>query len=383
MAFYKISIKTSLTMLNLKGLNPLISTRSSNTRAITFLLTEVLATITVASSLFTKTLEADSVVDNISGIVFSIQTICKEVTMLLCRDEFVALLNYVEEFWPVNEFGIESGTNIRNIQKSTSKALKIFRCLLLMCTVIIISEPFFAEGRQFPVSWIDISCIQTSLICYGVIYGFLCGCTIGLVIFLSLIDGLFFNLLSYGYCELEQVKYALFNLSIDGDVRGDQVETLREIAVLVRHHVTSLEYVQRVKKLMSKVMLYQFSSSLFTLCTGLYVLTYQGFPPSVEAAVKFVPFVACAAFQIFAYCVAGQKISEQTESIANAAYECRWWFKHQPRLQRSICLIIQRSHRRIVLSAGGLWNLDMDTFIRILKASFSLLTFMQTMYIPE
>lgn len=161
--------------------------------------------------------------------------------MLLYRNEFIALFNYVDEFWSVYEFGNESGKNIRKIQKSTSKALKIFRCLLLLCTVIIISEPLFAEGREFPVSWIDISCVQTSLICYGVVYAFLCCCTIGLVIFLSLIDGLFFNLLSYGYCELQQVKYALFNLSIDGDVCGDQVETLREIATLVRHHATSLE----------------------------------------------------------------------------------------------------------------------------------------------
>lgn len=53
-------------------------------------------------------------------------------------------------------------------------------------------------------------------------------------------DVLFFDLLPYSYCELEQIKDALFNLSINGDIR--KVGVIWETAVLVRHRGTSLEY---------------------------------------------------------------------------------------------------------------------------------------------
>ncbi|KAK9737127.1 7tm Odorant receptor [Popillia japonica] len=229
-------------MLNLKELNPLVSTRSSNIRTITILQTEELATISIASSLFTNTLESDSVVDNISDIVFSIQK------LLLFRSEFIALFNYVDKFWPIYEFGVES--------------IKIIKY-------------------------------------------------------------------NQSYCELEQIEDTLFNLSINGDIR--KVGVIWETAVLVRHRGTSLESAQRINKLMGKDMPRPFSATLFSSCTGLYVLTYKGFPPPpTEAAVKLVPFVVCAAFQVFAYGAAGEKNSEQTESIADAAHDCRWWVKCQP-----------------------------------------------------
>ncbi|KAF2888107.1 hypothetical protein ILUMI_18066, partial [Ignelater luminosus] len=58
----------------------------------------------------------------------------------------------------------------------------------------------------------------------------------------------------------------------------------------------------------------------------------------------------------------GAYLTFESGNVANAAFRSKWWVKTQPRLRRSIALIIQRSQKPETLTAGGMIKLNLETF---------------------
>lgn len=55
-------------------------------------------------------------------------------------------------------------------------------------------------------------------------------------------------------------------------------------------------------------------------------------------------------------------ILPKAASIGDAAFNSHWWIKHQPKLTKAVCLIIQRSQRKLKVTVGGLWVLNLETY---------------------
>ncbi|XP_017770514.1 PREDICTED: uncharacterized protein LOC108558192 [Nicrophorus vespilloides] len=70
-----------------------------------------------------------------------------------------------------------------------------------------------------------------------------------------------------------------------------------------------------------------------------------------------------------------------TSSIGDAAYDVPWYSKDQTKLRKSLSLIILRSQRTDKLTIGDMVDLNLVTYLSIVKNSLSICTLVQT--IPD
>nr|AVH87260.1 odorant receptor 19 [Holotrichia parallela] len=370
----------SLKILGNKGLNPIISTFASKIKAVVFILLDNMLGISIIMGLIYNTLDTYIIIDSCNAAAVLYQVVSKQIVLLIYRKEFSDVIYCVKKFWSSNKFGKKSSTKIHNIQYIVKKLLHIFKLTVLITTILYLLKPLMEGERVLPFTWMNFCNIERGTMCYVSSYILqICG-VIDILYGMVGFDSLFFILLSYGYCELEQVKYAFLDLNVNLSVNGDEIEVLQKIGILVRQHDRVLIFLRKVNKLFTNLLLCQFLTSVTCLCTGLFLLTAKGFPPSLTLILRYVPYIFTALSQICIYCTAGQIIGDQSESVANAAFETYWWTKRQPLFRRSIILIIERAQRRTQISAGGVFKLDMTTFVSILRGSVSALTLMQTFY---
>lgn len=59
------------------------------------------------------------------------------------------------------------------------------------------------------------------------------------------------------------------------------------------------------------------------------------------------------------------------ESLGYSIYECKWANRISPRLRAVMIIVIQRSQRREVLLAGGVINVNLESFTSVFKIFFA------------
>nr|WBF90958.1 odorant receptor SameORX [Schistocerca americana] len=84
-------------------------------------------------------------------------------------------------------------------------------------------------------------------------------------------------------------------------------------------------------------------------------------------------FFLAAVGQLFLYCWCGQQISHLTESISDAAYDSGWE-EHDVSTQKNVAFIMQRAQKTVVFKGGWFYTLTTETFVELLRLSFSYYT---------
>nr|QBB72997.1 odorant receptor [Protaetia brevitarsis] len=271
----------------------------------------------------------------------------------------------------------EDDKKIEQLGKRLQKAYAYALAVVLIC---FMTKPILVRQRILPsVGYVPCD-IRATLACYLICYASHCFGGIYTVTCFISTDSLFWTFLCYGYLEIKYVKHNLLNLKINKGRGGDDPEVLEKISSLVQHHAQILTYLQKVNDTFAAMLVYQFVASLCTLGMALFCLTMEGFPPSLRITVMYSPYYLASAQQIFVYCLAGGIISNQSASVADAAYNSEWWSKHQPNTRKALSLIILRSQREVKITVGGLWILNLNTFCAIVKAAMTMLTFMKNLY---
>ncbi|XP_012063182.1 PREDICTED: odorant receptor 30a-like [Atta cephalotes] len=68
-----------------------------------------------------------------------------------------------------------------------------------------------------------------------------------------------------------------------------------------------------------------------------------------------------------------------SKSIANAVYESLW-YDLLTNQKRTLTFIIMRSQKQVIITAGRITSLSLETFTSILKASASYVSVLHAMY---
>nr|QBB72959.1 odorant receptor [Protaetia brevitarsis] len=257
---------------------------------------------------------------------------------------------------------------------------KAYLFTIVVTVINFMIKPMLIQQRILPSVAYSPCDIQYSLTCYLVNY--ICQCCAGIyaALMISAIDLVFFSLLFYGYFELEYVKINLLNLKVDKKYSGDDPKVLKDIAFIVEHHDQTFRYLELINKAYAGILIYQCCSTLFIVGMSQFCLTINGFPPSMNTLLTYLPYYLASLGQVFIYCIAGGVIADQSESVGDAAYASEWWIRNQLKMRRALSLIIMRSQRRLNITVGGIWVLNLPTFCSIVKTSMSLLAFMKTAY---
>ncbi|KAK5641528.1 hypothetical protein RI129_010075 [Pyrocoelia pectoralis] len=107
------------------------------------------------------------------------------------------------------------------------------------------------------------------------------------------------------------------------------------------------------------------------------------FPPPLDVLAQCAIFLFCCSGELFIYCTGGTVINEETSSVANAIYACKWYAKTQPKLRKGVVMIIRRSLQGEQIAVGGMFELNLESFTNVMKTGMSFYTLMNAVYIEE
>lgn len=82
--------------------------------------------------------------------------------------------------------------------------------------------------------------------------------------------------------------------------------------------------------------------------------------------------------QLYAYSVVGDYLKTQTEEITFSIYSCNWNF-FSAKLMKNVVFIIMRAQQPLSFTAGHQLVVNLETFMMIVKSSFSYLSMLRVM----
>ncbi|RLZ02187.1 Odorant receptor 10 [Cephus cinctus] len=150
--------------------------------------------------------------------------------------------------------------------------------------------------------------------------------------------------------------------------------------VLVANHRRVIEFSDKIEDLFSYISLVQVLSSTLIICTiGFMFITSISSTKNILTLMKFGLFILGELWETLAYCLAGEYLSNQSQSISQAVYECPW-YKMQPRDSKMLMMIMIRAQKPLRITAGKFIFLSLDNFTDILKTSLSYISVLRAIY---
>ncbi|XP_047503804.1 odorant receptor Or1-like [Pieris napi] len=142
----------------------------------------------------------------------------------------------------------------------------------------------------------------------------------------------------------------------------------------IQQHQTTLKATVFLQRCFSLPVLAQFTVSVFIICATAYQLSVE--TANFIRTASMIFYLVVMMYQVFVYCYQGNEIQVESEAVCDAAYVSEW-LVCTPRMRRALVLLMTRTRCPVILSAGGLVNLSLKTFMGIIKASYTFFTVLQ------
>uniref|UniRef100_A0A6P7FML6 Odorant receptor n=1 Tax=Diabrotica virgifera virgifera TaxID=50390 RepID=A0A6P7FML6_DIAVI len=324
---------------------------------------------------------------NLALIISTFQASYKTIVMWYKASELKELLDdIITKFWPYNLAG-----------EDLSKRLKTFYFIIMIVMLSLLSAaflfgivflvvPLFAEKRQLPFP-AKYSFDWSPSPIYQLVY---LSHTIGfLVVMVSCILGVDCMFLGIGASAVTQYRilqraFAYYNAPEMREVGQKLKELDREgyasvyddkaeyFTRCLNHHLLLLKIVKNMNSVFSLIVLVQLLCSVSGLCLGTYMMTRDEFTADklILAAVLALGYLD----QLMVYCIIGNELNYQASLLPEYIYKSNWGELENRSLQRDVIFLIQHSQRVPQLSAYGLYDINMNSFVKVLKLAFSFYT---------
>nr|ALR72581.1 odorant receptor OR38 [Colaphellus bowringi] len=156
----------------------------------------------------------------------------------------------------------------------------------------------------------------------------------------------------------------------DDDGIAEELQKImnRKLVECVHHHRYILEFAEEANSLFTTSILGQFAVSVIIICTTLFEMTLVPF-----ASIKFISLILyqyCMLMEIFIVCYFGNEVILESSKLTKYAYHSDWRDCSQE-FKRNLLFFMTRSQRALKLYAGGFFTLSLDTYVKILKSSWS------------
>ncbi|XP_071052096.1 putative odorant receptor 92a [Onthophagus taurus] len=234
------------------------------------------------------------------------QILFKFLFILYLRKNVGKVMKGIVISWPDNIFGKKLENEIKKTKNDYIQLYRKYRVVIwgtvfiytIKAPISLYKVPLFVwhqlfDGENYKLMVLNVIFQQYYIIVVGY----------------SLIayDALFFALMSHCYTQFQAIKHAFESLDYD----ADEYVLYKKFSDIVKHHGFILETINDVNRIFSIQLLNHFFTVMISLCSGIFLLNLNGFPPSFESILTYIPYLACYHFQLYLYCAKGQDISEQ------------------------------------------------------------------------
>ncbi|XP_072750380.1 odorant receptor 4-like isoform X2 [Anoplolepis gracilipes] len=193
---------------------------------------------------------------------------------------------------------------------------------------------------------------------------------------IAIVNGLIFSLVFHVSGQIDIICRSFKTISKNIHDKSS-VSTL---GMIIERHNRVILFSEQIGKLFSFITLMQVAANTLVICCIGFLITVSIHnETSVFVLVKGILAYVAIMIEAFIICFAGEYLSIKSKSISDAAYESLWYDISSSQ-GKVISFMILRSQKRLVITAGKLIILSLETFASIIKASASYVSVLHAMY---
>ncbi|XP_074037331.1 odorant receptor 46a [Leptinotarsa decemlineata] len=194
----------------------------------------------------------------------------------------------------------------------------------------------------------------------------------------SCLDMLAMSLMGICAAQIEVLNRTIISLNDcdeSGMYRSDQVN--RGLKNCVKHHVKIIRFHEILEKVFSMIILMQYATSAAVICNIGFQLVHVD-PMSMQLIPILVYFIAMM-IQLAIYCWFGNEIIVKSLDIRDSCYNFKW-FESDLKARKTITIIMERSKKPMLLTAGKFSVLSLQSYTSVMRTSYSYFALLQTLY---
>ncbi|XP_071569015.1 odorant receptor 22c-like [Temnothorax nylanderi] len=153
--------------------------------------------------------------------------------------------------------------------------------------------------------------------------------------------------------------------------------TLRSLIIKHQRIIIFAESIETLFTYIAFMML--LSDTIIICCLGFVIVTSLNSPNVAAILVKSVLFYITINVEAFIYCFSGEHLSAKSEMIGSAAYDSLW-YNFPVKESRTILFLIVRSQKSLTITSGRIFDLSLERFTSVIKASLSYISVLLAMY---
>ncbi|KAJ3658568.1 hypothetical protein Zmor_010301 [Zophobas morio] len=248
---------------------------------------------------------------------------------------------------------------------------------IVMAEIVWNVPVIFSKEKKFPIyPWLPYDPTSTNLIYYAMLVY-----TTSVMLYdgfvATMTDPLIGGLAYHATAQIKILKYNLEN--IDKHVHKITMENeystiaykmaYKHLKQCVNRHNHILNFFVDYEECFSWCVFWQFASSVLALCFCCRGSTLVAIA-SISSLTYFLCFLVISG-QILFYCHYGTLLYEENKSLAESIY-MGCWFQCDVKIRKVLIMMMERSKRSMVFTAGAVINVTFQTFLSVLKTSYSL-----------
>ncbi|NP_001177534.1 odorant receptor 125 [Nasonia vitripennis] len=257
------------------------------------------------------------------------------------------------------------------LNKYTTKILNIFQNILVLSQatgIFFCVLPFITlepADYEIPYKTYQFYDDTTAM-------GFTITCVIQ---FIALIFGIFINVsmdtMIYGFIILSTGQFELISYRINKSSKENDRALLKQC---IMHHNCMNNLVKKTTNLFMTVIAPLFFFSLLTLCASIFQMS-QNDIISLEF-LGFAMYLSCMLCQVFLYCWYGNELKLKSADLVNEVFGSDWTVLEYTE-KKTLYLLMLSAQRPCDISWRGQCTLSLETFVWIMKTSYTAFNLLQ------
>ncbi|CAO1411950.1 unnamed protein product [Diamesa serratosioi] len=175
--------------------------------------------------------------------------------------------------------------------------------------------------------------------------------------------------------ENDHIKSSTKNESNHKDINNKD-ELCNALADCIRHHTTILEFARMFKSFYSVYLFCKLFHATFLICFLAYTASIMEASP-IKITNVFAYF-SLATGELLLLCYYAEQLKRHSARAGEALMRSNWQTFVGP-VQRCMIILLSNATKPIVLSAGNIYNLDIEQFRTVMSTAFSYYTLLKNL----
>ncbi|XP_053980819.1 uncharacterized protein LOC128877504 [Hylaeus volcanicus] len=308
---------------------------------------------------------ADELSDSVYMFIANCLSCCKIVTLLMNHENIRIMTRKLEEepCKPINTAEV-------TIQRKFDKRIGLFTIyytilveLTVLCMILTSLFTNFRNRKLTYRAWLPFNYTDQNL--YYVAYTHQLVSLVAVSLMNVACDVIVIGLYVHASSQQEILKHRLKEFT---------QKTVPDFGKLVNFHNFLYKYISTIQETFKVMIGVQFLSSTLVVCFILYQLANT--PPTSFKFLEFAMYMICMTTQIFIYCWYGNQLKLKSVEIVDTISQLDW-VPFANTAKKNLLMIMRRTMKPINLTTAYVFTIDLNTFVSILKMSYSTFNLLQ------